>query len=59
MKYQGTVTGMFEEVQTVEAASEKEATLLLQANRGDTIQRTALDVLEVSRLEALPDFDEQ
>ena len=47
-KYIGKIKGEFEETQSVYANSKEEAEKLLSENAGDTIDRTATGILEVS-----------
>lgn len=51
MMYTGVIVGRFRETQSVEAGSMEEAKERLSANEGETLERTALDVLEVTEIE--------
>lgn len=50
-KYIGKIKGEFEETQSVIANSPEEAHQLLEANAGETIDRTATELLEVSDIQ--------
>lgn len=48
MKFIGKIKGKFEETQSVIANSKEEAEKLLSENAGETMDRTAIELLEVS-----------